>query len=84
MKRDLRFPGGRVVARIIFTLLLVGVILPRVVAIFLDSLIPTPPALDGPYIRDVYAPVRVSSQREEVEVWWNMMRRRLQEYYRQE
>jgi|GEM_PF-5845762 len=84
MTRGTGFSSARLLVRIILTLLLVAVVLPKILALFLESLIPAPPAPDGPYIREVYAPVRVSTPREEVEVWWHMVRKQLRSYYRKE
>ncbi len=48
---------------------------------FWDILRPSESPRPGTYIRKVWAPVRVSTVWEEIEVWWMMQMSRLRRYY---
>ena len=70
-----------VFSRILLALLLVAFLLPRLFTALLETLMPAPPEPGGPHVREVWAPVRVSTFWEEIEVWWHFTRWQLREYY---
>ncbi|MFO8059611.1 MAG: hypothetical protein R6U70_03015 [Bacillota bacterium] len=70
--------------RILIMLLVMALLAPKFCAILLESFIPVRPSETGPHVREVLAPVRVSSFWDEVEVWWRLVRLELERYYRGE
>ncbi len=82
-RRDQRGDLG-LLFRILLLLLVMALLVPKLFAILLESFIPVRPSETGPHVREVWAPVRVSSFWDEVEVWWQLFRLQLERYYRGE
>lgn len=84
MIRRSRTGGLGSLLRIILVLLMMALLVPKFLAIILESFFPAPPSPADPHVREVWAPVRVSTLWEEIEVWWQMIRFDLERYYRGE
>ncbi len=82
-RRDERGDLG-LLFRILILLLVMALLVPKFFAILLESFIPMRPSETGPHVREVMAPVRVSTFWDEVEVWWKLLRLELERYYRGE